>query len=264
MLAAAPAALGDRALQALPDPLERSVCRRIGPRLAGLADKSAYAVTLERGTDGSYLGWVDELPGCAVRADSREQVLERLPAAICDFLAWAGVGETPWPITVAEEIESAVETEEDTEILVSADRNALTEDRWNQSKHWLERSREELLDLLTQLTDNQLAGTRGGSERTIREEIEHVALVELMYTVWTFDLQSRGGLAEFLAWTRRLATERLSSLAADQAADVTWADWGGAPRLEPWTPRKAARRLVWHELLHVRAIERFTGRDQKP
>jgi predicted RNase H-like HicB family nuclease len=228
--------------------------------LAGLGDKSTYAVTLERGTDGSYLGWVDELPGCAVRAQSRERVLERLPSAIRDFLTWVGVRETQMPaVTVTDEIDSAVETEEDTEVLVSADRGALTEDRWNQSQEWLERSRGELVDLLTRLTDEQLASTREGSGRTVREEIEHVALVELMYAVWTFDLQSRAGLTDFLAWTRSLSVERISSLAGDQAPEVTWADWGGAPRLEPWTPRKAARRLVWHELLHLRALERFTG-----
>ena len=34
-----------------------------------------YSVTLERGTDGTYLAWVDDLPGCAVRARSRAEVL---------------------------------------------------------------------------------------------------------------------------------------------------------------------------------------------
>ena len=33
-------------------------------------------MTLEHGTDGSYLAWVHELPGCFVRAPSREAVDE--------------------------------------------------------------------------------------------------------------------------------------------------------------------------------------------
>ena len=37
-----------------------------------------YSVTLERGTDGTYLAWVDDLPGCAVRAGSRAEVLARV------------------------------------------------------------------------------------------------------------------------------------------------------------------------------------------
>jgi hypothetical protein len=53
----------------------------------------------------------------------------------------------------------------------------------------------------------------------------------------------------------------MTALARREAGESTWADWAGAPRREPWTPRKAARRLVWHELLHLRALERFVDRS---
>jgi hypothetical protein len=82
-----------------------------------------------------------------------------------------------------------------------------------------------------------------------------------MYAVLTFDRQSPDGLSEFLAWARSIARERLSALAHENSADLTLDHWGGAPRPEPWTARKAARRLVWHELLHLRPLERFGGRD---
>jgi len=217
---------------------------------------STYAVTLERGSDGSYLAWVDDLPGCTLRAGSREVVLQRLPGTILAFLAWAGVDEPNLPsITVTEEVESAVETEEDTELLVSSDRDPLTDDAWHRMQGWLGRSRAELLALLKRLSDEELDRPRAGSERTVGGEIEHVALVELMYAFWTFDRRSREGLAELLDWTRGCAAARLDRLASEQADVLTWADWGGAPRPEPWTPRKAVRRLVWHELLHLRAIE---------
>jgi predicted RNase H-like HicB family nuclease len=225
-------------------------------------DASAYDVTLERGTDGTYLAWVNDLPGCAVRGRSRDDVLERLPGAIADFLAWTGAAHLPLAeIRVVDEVESAIEADEDTEVLVSSDRAPLTEESWAETERWLARSRAELIDLLERLTDEGLGSKREGSERTVREEIEHIAFVELMYAVWTFDRQSREGLSEFLAWTRGIARERLSALARASAAGLTSADWGGAPRPEPWTARKAARRLVWHELLHLRAIERFAGRD---
>jgi predicted RNase H-like HicB family nuclease len=221
-------------------------------------DASAYEVTLERGTDGTYLAWVNDLPGCAVPGSSREDVLERLPAAIGDFLAWTGAPPVPPPeIRVVDEVESAIEADEDTEVLVSSDRAPLTEESWAETQRWLARSRAELIGLLDRLTDDELGSKREGSGRTVREEIEHIAFVELMYAAWTFDRQSRAGLAEFLAWTRDIAGERLSALAREGAADLTSADWSGAPRPEPWTARKAARRLVWHELLHLRAL----GRD---
>jgi hypothetical protein len=182
-------------------------------------------------------------------------VLERLPKAIRSFRAWAGADDSaPVEVDVVDEVESAIEADEDTEVLVATDRQALTTAHWEQIDRLLGRSRNELLEALEALPEAQLGARREGSERTIREEIEHIAFVEFMYAMWTFDLQSKDGLGEFLAWTRQIAQERLSALTGSDA--VTWAEWGGAPRPEPWTARKAARRLLWHELLHLRAIER--------
>lgn len=215
-----------------------------------------YEVTLERGRDGTYLAWVNELPGCAVRAHTRDEVLARLPQAIAAFLAWDEAPEADPPdVAVVDEVDSAIETEEDTEALVATDRNPLTEESWAETRRRLARSRDELIRLLERLSDDDLAARREGSSRTVREEIVHVAFVELMYAAWTFDLQSREGLASFLDWTRTVGLERLDELAREGPANLTWAEWSGAPRPEPWSPRKAARRLLWHELLHLRAIE---------
>lgn len=215
-----------------------------------------YSITLERGANGTYLAWVDDLPGCAVRAPSRAEVLEKLPGAINEFVAWTGhVAPEAVEIDVVEEVESAIEADEDTEVLISADRAALTEQDWSQLRESLAKSRSELVALLAGLADDELESKREESERTVREEIEHVAFVELMYAMWTFDLRSREGLAEFLSWTRKVSEERMQQLAAQGATDLTLAEWAGAPRPEPWTARKAARRLLWHELLHLRALE---------
>jgi predicted RNase H-like HicB family nuclease len=215
-----------------------------------------YSITLERGANGTYLAWVDDLPGCAVRAPSRAEVLEKLPDAINEFVAWTGqAAPGTVEIDVVEEVESAIEADEDTEVLISADRAALTEQDWSQLLESLAKSRSELVALLARLADDELESKREESERTVREEIEHVAFVELMYAMWTFDLRSREGLAEFLSWTRKVSEERMQQLAAQGATDLTWAEWAGAPRPEPWTARKAARRLLWHELLHLRALE---------
>jgi predicted RNase H-like HicB family nuclease len=217
-----------------------------------------YSITLERGANGTYLAWVDDLPGCAVRAPSRAEVLEKLPGAINEFVAWTGqAAPEAVEIDVVEEVESAIEADEDTEVLISADRAALTEQDWSRLRESLAKSRSELVALLA---DDELESKREGTERTVREEIEHVAFVELMYAMWTFDLRSREGLAEFLSWTRKVSEERMQQLAAQGGTDLTWAEWAGAPRPEPWTARKAARRLLWHELLHLRALERLGRR----
>jgi DinB superfamily len=241
----------------------RSSARRARRGASKFSEVNAYSVTLERGTDGTYLAWVDDLPGCAVRAGSRAEVLDRLPAEIGQFIAWTG-GTAPASlrIEVSAEVESAIEADEDTEVLVAADRDPLGVEDWSRLEQWLTQSRAELLDMLAGLGDEELEAAPDGSDRNVREEIEHVAFVELMYALWTCDLRSREGLTEFLAWTRGVAVDRMRSLAERGAGGQTWAEWAGAPRPEPWTPRKAARRLVWHELLHLRAIERSRDANQ--
>jgi predicted RNase H-like HicB family nuclease len=215
-----------------------------------------FSATLERGSDGTYLAWVDELPGCTVRGPTREDVESRLSSATRAFLIWAGEDQ-PGSITVSisNEVDSAVETEEDTEVLLEIDGEPLDAGHWEKVESWLQRSRDELVALLEHLTEDELESRREGSERTIREEIEHLAFVEFMYAAWTFDRRTKAGLTDFLAWTRAAAFERMRKLADQASAARSSADWAGAPRPEPWTARKAARRLVWHELLHLRAIE---------
>lgn len=218
-----------------------------------------YTVTLERGIDGSYLAWVNELPGCYVRAGSREEIGARLPSEIRAFVAW--IGEDPpgeLDVRVVEEVDSEISTAEDTEVLVAADREPLTVKHWATVEDWLARSRRELFDLVDALDDEAL-GERAGADRSGLEELRHVAFVELMYAAWTFDLASRTGLEDFLDWTRGVALERMRSLARAGAGELTSAEWAGAERPEPWTPRKAARRLVWHERLHLGAIRRRAG-----
>lgn len=220
-----------------------------------------YSVTLEHGSDGTYLAWVHELPGCSFRGPSREDVLARLPAEIRDFLAWLqrsgeAVEEGAINVVVVEEVESIVQASEDSEALVQADREPLTREDWVKIERWLAHSRLDLLGSLSNLPDEGLESRPERSTRTLREEVIHIAFVELMYAAWTFDLRTREGLQQFLEWTRSVALGRMRSLAESDAGSITYAEWAGAPRPEEWSARKAGRRLIWHELLHLRSLHR--------
>ena len=186
-----------------------------------------YSVTLEHGSDGSYLAWVHELPGCFVRGVSREEVEAKLPEEIERFGEWAGeaVGE----FRIIGEVESIIDSSEDTEVLLDVDREPLTRADWDRVERLLKRSRHDLLESIDGV------------------DVSHLGFVELMYVAWTFDVDSK----EFLDWTRRVALARMRELATVDDGRVTQAHWGGAPRPEPWTARKAARRLIWHERLHT-------------
>lgn len=238
-------------------------CACVGPlgkrlRIGLVSGPMRYSVTLEYGSDGSYLAWVHELPGCFVRGETRAEIEERLPEAIRGFHEWLrSLDEAPedaFEVEVVSEVESVIEAGEDTEVLLDPDRTPLTPDDWRTIERWLKHSRRQLLDLLAQLRDEQLERRPDGVTRTIRQELVHIGFVELMYAAWTFDLSSPGGLVRFLDWTRQVAQARMRELGATDEGTITYAEWAGAPRPEPWTARKTARRLIWHELLHLRQI----------
>jgi len=227
-----------------------------------------FSVTLEFGSDGSCLAWVHELPGCFVRGASRGDVEAKLPGAIRDFLRWLRkLGEAPGgsgdiDVVVVEEVKSIVETSEDSEALISADREPLTASDWEKVERWLGRSRQDLLVALSALSAEELEFRPKASSRTLRQEVIHIALVELMYAAWTFDLRSQAGLQDLLDWTRSTSLARMRSLAENDHGSVTHAEWAGAPRPEEWTARKAARRLIWHELLHLPALAEAAGEQE--
>jgi hypothetical protein len=87
----------------------------------------------------------------------------------------------------------------------------------------------------------------------------------LGYALWTFDFHSKQDLKELLNWTRRMALDRLGMLAGRGDDRLTNAEWDGPDHPEPWTARKAARKLVYHERWHLDSIRRlqqgFRSRD---
>lgn len=93
--------------------------------------------------------------------------------------------------------------------------------------------------------------------------MQHIAFVEFIHAAWAFDLSSKLGLIEFLRWTRRVVLTRMREVAQNDRGFLTSADWAGAPRPEPWTARKAARRLLWHERLHLRSVKRLLERHRR-
>ncbi len=223
-----------------------------------------YTVTLERGSDAGYIAWVHELPGCVARGATREEIESKIAPAIAEFLTWARRARPSAQVVefaIVGEVTSAVPARDaDSEILLEPDRNRLTQTFWSQVERLLRLSRQDLLHMLTEADEATLSYRSEGTPRSVREHFLHIGFVELMYAAWTFDLESSRGIADFLRWTRRIITTRMRALARSDHGTTTLAFWGGAPRPEPWTARKAARRLVWHERLHLRAIQRLLMR----
>lgn len=225
-----------------------------------------YSVTLERGADGGYMAWVHELPGCFARGATRDEVEAKIGPAIDEFCQWLeSAGESPPKGPVQYAIVAEVETPEEgakagSDVLLEPDRETFTNEYWNRLERWLQFSRRDLLSTMRDIDQQAFDWKPEGSPRTIREHLHHIAFVDFMYMAWTFDLQSKNGIAEFLHWTRSISLKRMGELARTRGAPVTQAQWSGALRPELWTARKAARRMLWHERLHLRAVQRLLQR----
>lgn len=200
-----------------------------------------FTATIETFGDGSCLGWVHELPGCAARARHRTEIERAVAAGIRRFLAETGEA-------VPERIELAINSEsevpgpgpEATAALIETDRVPLDEVALARMAHVLALSRESFLE--------RLAGAEGtGGVSGLRDEALHVGLTELFLAAQTFDTATDEGLRAFLGWTRSVTLARLGEAAATDAGAVS----GESPSAERWTASKVARRLVWHERLHL-------------
>ncbi|HVL21282.1 MAG TPA: hypothetical protein VM422_09935 [Amaricoccus sp.] len=195
-----------------------------------------FTASLETFDDASCLGWVHELPGCAVRVRHRTEIERALAAEIRRFLAEA---DEPLPerieLAIAVETEAAGTGPEATAEMIEPDRAPLDPIALARIAHRLALSRDRLLARLASTDDPAL-----------RDEARHVGLVELLLAAQTFDTATAEGLRDFLDWTRSVTMARLATAAAEDTGRVSS---GGTA--EAWTAAKVARRLVWHERLHV-------------
>lgn len=120
-----------------------------------------YSITLEHGSDDSYLAWVHELPGCFACGATRGAAIANASHAVARFREWLRESGEPVEdddvtIVVADEIESLIEADEDTEVLLATDREPLSPEDWRNLERWLTHSREALLRRLAALPDEQL------------------------------------------------------------------------------------------------------------
>lgn len=211
-----------------------------------------FTATLETFDDGSCLGWVHELPGCAARARHRTEIERALAAEIRGFLAEGGDAvPDAIELAIAAESEVAGGGPEATAALIEPDRVPLDPLAWARIAHRLGLSRQRLLDGLAE-------AEQAGDAAAVRDVARHVGLIELLLAAQTFDTASDDGLRGFLAWTRSIAMARLTEAAATDAGIQTGTGVAGAasgdgqsPPAEAWSVAKVARRLVWHERLHL-------------
>ena len=226
-------------------------------------------VWLEPGYDGRVGGWVPEVPGVLVVAETPERVLSAALAATGRVREWleAHGDEAPIPrirrVEVAGEVPTVREPD-GYEVMATlpSDRRRVPQEELEAAIRRLTWAREDLLCVLARV--EAVEDARGAipaavarGERPVAEVFRHVAGAE----VWLVGRLPGGGrylgpldgapLPEVLAASRAWVIERLRDLArGDDGAET--ADRHG----ETWTLAKVLRRLQAHGFDHLWEIER--------
>jgi DinB superfamily len=206
--------------------------------------------------------------GFATWAESEAEVIAKVPARFAEYCDWRS--RHGLPVAASDAAVEIVERLAAREVIFAHDREAASPGEVDLTIRLLAASRA---DLLAQLRNAPAAAldwdppyqrfASWANWRTIRANLAHVANGETHY--YTRNIGHRpagppadpqGSWEEFLARSR---TEALTFLRAlETSGDLrrvrTVDDGYGA---EPWSVRKALRRLVGHELLHAKSIARI-------
>jgi uncharacterized damage-inducible protein DinB/predicted RNase H-like HicB family nuclease len=235
---------------------------------------ACYAAYLEIAGDGMCLGHVVDLPGCMVRAHTREVALRRLPAAIRDYHAWLRRhGEAPPPLDESIEIEVAGEAAGwgpfdpgDTAALFPPDLDPVTPEEMERYFHLMAFNRADLLALVQEPSDDLLDWRPDPDSYNLRRVLRHIGNADQWYVSrivppetlppeWEDDEDLPP--FECLDMARRTAIDRLRQLTGEQRSGVFYPTvWTEHPE-EPWTARKVLRRFLEHEREHTAQVRQI-------
>lgn len=228
---------------------------------------SRLAVYLEIDDGGRCMAHVPELPGCFVRASSRDRALALMSAAIRIYYAWLHRhGEPSLPEEATAEIKIAGEVggvgpfdPGSAAALFPPGQGEITPGEIEYCFRLMTHSRADLLALVCGLPDEVLDWQQEGVF-SVRRLLRHVGDAEEWYVSrivppetlppeWEHD--ENLPIFEFLEMERRTAVERLQQLTRTERTKVFYPTcWTDHPE-EPWTARKVLRRFLEHEREHT-------------
>lgn len=238
-----------------------------------------WDVYLEVAERDRCMAHVSALPGCFVRDDDRAVTERRLPDAIRWYTGWlAGRGETVENWRNGDEIRIAGIAEGigpfehgDAAMLMPHEREQLTDADLEHAIRLAGYNREELLAAINRLDDISLDRKPAPDEMSIREILRHIGNVEQWYLSRIVEPESlppewqddeRLPIFEFLNMERRTVIKQFRSLSPTARCDVFYPSrWTDHPD-EPWTARKALRRLLEHEREHLMQIQESLFRGE--
>lgn len=222
---------------------------------------------LEVGPQGTG-AFAPSCPGCWVFGRTVERAIEKERATISAWFVWLKEhGERVSEPEGGIELEAAEMLRADynpveagkPEPLFWSEVPPIDEDDIARTLQLMEYSREDLLELVQGLDEEALNWCPPGEPRTIGNCLRHIALVEPWYiSRLKIELPKDypEDLFELLSYTRRIVVDCLRNFPQEKMEGVFQPMKDPSPICNLWTARKVLRRLVDHERLHTRYVER--------
>jgi hypothetical protein len=236
---------------------------------------SKISVCLEVGPDATG-AFVPDCPGCWVFGRTKESALKKVRSAVVDWIEWLRRqgGEIPYSgrnlrvdlrrqieIEVAEMMQVAYNPAKagKPEPLFWSEVLPVKKDDIRRTIKLMDYSRKDLRNLVSNLTKEQLNFKPPGQPRTIKNCLKHIGYVEPWYiNRLNIELPENypKDVFEFLNYTREIVVNSLSDIHREKMREVFQPTKYKSPTCDLWTARKVLRRLVDHERLHTRYIQK--------
>lgn len=239
---------------------------------------NVWSVNLETGEHWWY-AHIFELPGCFTRGESREMIIDQLPAAINQYIKFLERhGKKPKISTldfhVIEEIHGIPELGEagGAVALFTSDKIPLTEEEFHLQLKLMQWNRQDLLSLVQTLPEIKRNTRPFQKKWTINETLNHIVNAEEWYisrlgpaTQKEYEKlintphfhQQKITIFRRLDTTRRGAIQILNkAFSQKMSGTFTRKAYTNHPK-ELWTFRKILRRFVEHEYEHIGTIKKI-------
>jgi predicted RNase H-like HicB family nuclease len=226
------------------------------------------AASLEIGSDGTG-AFVPNCPGCWVFGQTPESALNKVKTAIADWFEWLRrhgeqvlIETRNFDIEVSEMMQvnyNPVKAGKP-EPLFWSEVSPVTKKDFARTLQLMRYSREDLLKIVFNLSKDRLNRRHPDEPRTISNCLRHIAYVEPWYiNRLNIDLSCEyaRNVFELLDNTRNAVADCLGHFPHEKMRGVFQPTRDTSSTCNLWTARKVLRRLVDHERLHTKYIERI-------
>jgi len=224
------------------------------------------SVCLEVGSEGTG-AFVPSCPGCWVFGRNQERALEKVKTAVAEWFEWTErhgeqvLEPKDFELEVSEVMKvdyNPVEAGKP-EPLFWSEVPPVTKKDVARILRLIRYSREDLLKLVLNLSTECLDWHPPNKPRTIRNCLQHIAVVEPWYmSRLNINLPGRypRNLFKMLDFTRKIVVDNLKTMPRDRMRGIFQPTKDLSPICNLWTARKVLRRLVDHERLHTKYIDK--------